>query len=97
MPGGREGSVRVSVLDTKPDPNLQDFSYETLSRNLDANLAEIDMDDFRSDDIHHLLAMPSVCGECHVSLPMILILIISSLARDFVRLSTFKHKFKTDK
>lgn len=64
---GREGSTRVSVLDPNPDANLQDLSYETLSRNLDANLAEIDMDDFRSDDIHQLLVMPSVCGQCQVS------------------------------
>lgn len=64
---GRECSTRVSVLDPNPDSNLQDLSYETLSRNLDANLAEIDMDDFRSDDINQLLVMPSVCGQCHVS------------------------------
>ena len=64
---GREGAIRVSILDPNTDPDLQDLSYETLSRNLDANLAEIDMDDFRSDDIHQLLTMPSVCGQCHVS------------------------------
>lgn len=64
---GRDGSCRISVLDPNPERHLQDLSYETLSRNLDANLAEIDMDDFRSDDIHQLLAMPSVCGHCRVS------------------------------
>ena len=45
-----------------------DFSYETLARNLDANLAEIDMDDFRSEDIHQLLTLPNMCQEYQVSI-----------------------------
>ncbi|XP_047738503.1 uncharacterized protein LOC108671312 isoform X3 [Hyalella azteca] len=64
--GGRDGLCRASVLDTNPEPDLQDLSYETLSRHLDANLAEIDMDDFRSDDINQLLALPSVCAQCRL-------------------------------
>ncbi|KAG0729600.1 hypothetical protein GWK47_030008 [Chionoecetes opilio] len=59
---GRDGSGRVSVLEASRGP-LQDLSYETLARNLDANLAEIDMDDFHSEDIHNLLTLPTMCGE----------------------------------
>lgn len=46
-------------------PNLQgDFTYEDLSRNIDANLAEIDMEDFRSEDINSILALPAMyCGD----------------------------------
>ena len=62
--GGRDGQGRVSVLEQCQDH--QDFSYETLARNLDANLAEIDMDDFRSEDIHHLLTLPNMCDDYQV-------------------------------
>ncbi|XP_020294993.1 uncharacterized protein LOC109860372 isoform X3 [Pseudomyrmex gracilis] len=38
--------------------------YDDLSRNLDANLAEIDMESFRTADIHTLLtALPVMCTE----------------------------------
>ena len=63
----RDGQNRVSILSQNDDSNLQNLSYETLSRNLDANLAEIDMDDFRSNDIHQLLTLPTVCHGCNVS------------------------------
>ncbi|KAK7074479.1 hypothetical protein SK128_022381 [Halocaridina rubra] len=62
MCSGRDGSGRVSVLEPSQG-QLQDLSYETLARNLDANLAEIDMDDFRSEDIHNILTLPTMCGE----------------------------------
>lgn len=63
---GRDVSGRVSVLEPSQG-QLQDLSYETLSRNLDANLAEIDMDDFHSEDIHNILTLPTMCGEFQVS------------------------------
>ncbi|XP_076030710.1 uncharacterized protein LOC143018962 isoform X3 [Oratosquilla oratoria] len=56
----RDGSGRASVLD--PEQH-RDLSYDDLARNLDANLAEIDMDDFCSEDIHNLLTLPTMCGE----------------------------------
>ncbi|XP_042859970.1 uncharacterized protein LOC122245907 isoform X6 [Penaeus japonicus] len=59
---GRDGSGRVSVLEPSQG-QLQDLSYETLARNLDANLAQIDMDDFHSEDIHNILTLPTMCGE----------------------------------
>ncbi|XP_071516962.1 uncharacterized protein [Panulirus ornatus] len=62
LSSGRDGSVRVSVLEPSQG-QLQDLSYETLARNLDANLAEIDMDDFHSEDIHNILTLPTMCGE----------------------------------
>lgn len=38
--------------------------YDDLARNLDANLAEIDMESFRTADIHTLLtALPVMCTE----------------------------------
>ncbi|RXG70486.1 hypothetical protein Avbf_00141 [Armadillidium vulgare] len=57
----RDGSTRVSVL--QPSTDETHLSYETLSRNIDANLAEIDMDDFRSEDIHQLLSLPNICTD----------------------------------
>nr|XP_053629908.1 uncharacterized protein LOC128686818 isoform X1 [Cherax quadricarinatus] len=62
LSSGRDGSCRVSVLEPSQG-QLQDLSYETLARNLDANLAEIDMDDFHSEDIHNILTLPTMCGE----------------------------------
>ena len=38
--------------------------YDDLARNLDANLAEIDMESFRTADIHTLLtALPVMCTD----------------------------------
>lgn len=39
-----------------------DLSYEDLSKNFDANLAEIDMETFRSEDIHAILTLPALYG-----------------------------------
>ncbi|XP_077483833.1 uncharacterized protein LOC144093943 isoform X2 [Amblyomma americanum] len=39
-----------------------DLSYEDLSKNFDANLAEIDMETFRSEDIHAILTLPVLYG-----------------------------------
>lgn len=38
--------------------NQKEINYEDLSKNIDANLAEIDMETFRSEDIHSILALP---------------------------------------
>jgi hypothetical protein len=39
-----------------------------MARNLDANLAEVDMEDFRTEDIHSILTtLPTMCcGELQV-------------------------------
>uniref|UniRef100_A0A2R5L997 Putative phosphatase 1 binding protein n=1 Tax=Ornithodoros turicata TaxID=34597 RepID=A0A2R5L997_9ACAR len=42
--------------------SLEDLAYEDLSKNIDANLAEIDMETFRSEDMHALLALPALYG-----------------------------------
>ncbi|KAJ4450504.1 hypothetical protein ANN_01931 [Periplaneta americana] len=43
--------------------------YEDMARNLDANLAEVDMEDFRTEDIHSILTtLPAMCcGELQAS------------------------------
>ncbi|XP_055925000.1 uncharacterized protein LOC129956962 isoform X2 [Argiope bruennichi] len=38
----------------------KDISYDDLSKNIDANLAEIDMETFRSEDINSILALPAI-------------------------------------
>jgi hypothetical protein len=51
-----------------------DFSYDDLAKNLDANLAEIDMENFRTEDIHSILTLPTMCcGDMEVSLRQIFI------------------------
>jgi hypothetical protein len=42
--------------------------YDDMARNLDANLAEVDMEDFRTEDIHSILTtLPTMCcGELQV-------------------------------
>ncbi|RWS31542.1 hypothetical protein B4U80_06905 [Leptotrombidium deliense] len=35
-------------------------NYEVISRNIDANLAEIDMETFKSEDIHAILTLPTI-------------------------------------
>ena len=38
--------------------------YDDLARNLDANLAEVDMESFKTSDIHNLLtALPTMCTD----------------------------------
>ncbi|XP_062537406.1 uncharacterized protein LOC134205817 isoform X2 [Armigeres subalbatus] len=38
--------------------------YEDLAKNIDANLAEVDMENFRTEDIHSLLTtLPTLCSE----------------------------------
>ncbi|KXJ71913.1 hypothetical protein RP20_CCG019411 [Aedes albopictus] len=38
--------------------------YEDLAKNIDANLAEVDMESFRAEDIHSLLTtLPTLCSE----------------------------------
>jgi hypothetical protein len=42
--------------------------YDDMAKNLDANLAEVDMEDFRTEDIHSILTtLPAMCcGELQV-------------------------------
>ncbi|XP_015176459.1 PREDICTED: uncharacterized protein LOC107066398 isoform X1 [Polistes dominula] len=66
--GYRDGGLHVhpSVLSTlSASYTREDVGYyDDLSRNLDANLAEIDMESFRSADIHTLLtALPVMCTD----------------------------------
>lgn len=42
--------------------------YEALSKNLDANLAEADMESFRTEDIHALLTtLPALCTDMQLT------------------------------
>lgn len=42
--------------------------YEALSKNLDANLAEADMESFRTEDIHALLTtLPAMCTDMQLA------------------------------
>lgn len=64
----RDGSLHVhpSVLTSlSTSYNHDDFTYyDDLSRNLDANLAEVDMESFKTADIHTLLtALPVMCTD----------------------------------
>lgn len=43
-------------------------SYDDLSKNIDANLAEIDMETFRSEDINSILSLPALYGESFTSI-----------------------------
>ncbi|XP_014613806.1 PREDICTED: uncharacterized protein LOC106792140 isoform X3 [Polistes canadensis] len=66
--GYRDGGLHVhpSVLSSlSASYTREDVGYyDDLSRNLDANLAEIDMESFRSADIHTLLtALPVMCTD----------------------------------
>ncbi|KAF7994471.1 hypothetical protein HCN44_003943 [Aphidius gifuensis] len=66
--GYRDGSLHVhpSVLTSlSTSYNHDDFTYyDDLSRNLDANLAEVDMESFKTADIHTLLtALPVMCTD----------------------------------
>uniref|UniRef100_A0A0C9PQ90 RUSC2_0 protein n=2 Tax=Fopius arisanus TaxID=64838 RepID=A0A0C9PQ90_9HYME len=66
--GYRDGSLHVhpSVLSSLSMSYTQDDLgyYDDLARNLDANLAEVDMESFRTADIHTLLtALPVMCTD----------------------------------
>ncbi|KAM7362821.1 uncharacterized protein ACRADG_013353 isoform 2-T3 [Cochliomyia hominivorax] len=58
--GGMQRSVLSSL--SASYNGLGDLIYEDLAKNLDANLAEVDMESFRAEDIHSLLSqLPSYC------------------------------------
>lgn len=64
----RDGGLHVhpSVLSSlSASYTREDLGYyDDLARNLDANLAEIDMESFRTADIHTLLtALPVMCTD----------------------------------
>ncbi|XP_067013315.2 serine-rich adhesin for platelets [Anabrus simplex] len=68
--GYRDGSAaphhHVSVLSSLATSHACDDPtyYEDMARNLDANLAEVDMEDFRTEDIHSILTtLPAMCCE----------------------------------
>ncbi|XP_015117869.1 uncharacterized protein LOC107041695 isoform X3 [Diachasma alloeum] len=66
--GYRDGGLHVhpSVLSSLSMSYTQDDLgyYDDLARNLDANLAEVDMESFRTADIHTLLtALPVMCTD----------------------------------
>ncbi|XP_043267782.1 uncharacterized protein [Venturia canescens] len=66
--GYRDGGLHVhpSVLSSLSTSYTQDDLgyYDDLARNLDANLAEVDMESFRTADIHTLLtALPVMCTD----------------------------------
>ncbi|XP_015601751.1 uncharacterized protein LOC107270863 isoform X3 [Cephus cinctus] len=66
--GYRDGGLHVhpSVLSSLSASYTRDDLgyYDDLARNLDANLAEVDMESFRTADIHTLLtALPVMCTE----------------------------------
>lgn len=76
--GYREGGTNhhTSILSLPESYEAGDIHYyETLAKNMDANLAEADMDTFRTEDIHALLTnLPPMCqdhlsheGECYAS------------------------------
>lgn len=64
----RDGGLHVhpSVLSSLSTSYTQEDLgyYDDLARNLDANLAEVDMESFRTADIHTLLtALPVMCTD----------------------------------
>ncbi|XP_011703093.1 PREDICTED: uncharacterized protein LOC105459091 isoform X4 [Wasmannia auropunctata] len=67
--GYRDGGLHIhpsvlSSLSASYTPKDLVGYYDDLARNLDANLAEIDMESFRTADIHTLLtALPVMCTE----------------------------------
>ncbi|XP_070523423.1 uncharacterized protein [Cardiocondyla obscurior] len=70
--GYRDGGLHIhpsvlSSLSASYTPKDLGY-YEDLARNLDANLAEVDMESFRTADIHTLLtALPVMCTEVQQS------------------------------
>lgn len=77
-------SVLSSLTESYGGPDEIGY-YDALSKNLDANLAEADMESFRTEDIHALLTtLPAMCTDMQlvtdVSFPhFILILIVALL------------------
>nr|CAD7568152.1 unnamed protein product [Timema californicum] len=66
--GYRDGSSaphlhhHASVLSTSYPCHEPAPYYDDLAKNLDANLAEVDMEDFRTEDIHSILTtLPAMC------------------------------------
>lgn len=58
------GGHHVSVLSYSEDAGLRPGAprYDDLARDLDANLAEVDMEDLRTEDIHSILStLPAMC------------------------------------
>ncbi|XP_049797885.1 uncharacterized protein LOC126215254 [Schistocerca nitens] len=58
------GGHHVSVLSYSEDAGLRHGGprYDDLARDLDANLAEVDMEDLRTEDIHSILStLPAMC------------------------------------
>lgn len=52
--------MHTSILSMCGPPQSTLLSYDDLARNIDANLAEIDMETFRSEDINSILALPTI-------------------------------------
>ncbi|KAG1654253.1 Iporin [Nymphon striatum] len=52
--------MHTSILSMCGPPQSTLLSYDDLSRNIDASLAEIDMETFRSADINSILALPTI-------------------------------------
>ncbi|XP_055601196.1 uncharacterized protein LOC129750010 isoform X2 [Uranotaenia lowii] len=65
--GYRDGVTHQSILSALSASynGIGELSYyEDLAKNIDANLAEVDMENFRTEDIHSLLTtLPSLCNE----------------------------------
>lgn len=53
----RSTAVGLVASDYATPPST---NYEDISRNIDANLAEIDMETFRSEDINAIFTMPNM-------------------------------------
>ncbi|XP_065092462.1 uncharacterized protein LOC135713306 isoform X2 [Ochlerotatus camptorhynchus] len=65
--GYRDGITHQSILSALSASynGIGELSYyEDLAKNIDANLAEVDMESFRTEDIHSLLTtLPTLCNE----------------------------------
>ncbi|XP_055373798.1 putative uncharacterized protein DDB_G0282133 isoform X2 [Condylostylus longicornis] len=69
--GYRDGVAHQSVLSSLSASynGIGELSYyEDLAKDIDANLAEVDMESFRTEDIHSLLThIPSFCSKKHTT------------------------------
>ncbi|XP_060525717.1 uncharacterized protein LOC132701627 isoform X2 [Cylas formicarius] len=68
--GYRDGSTNhhTSILSLPEAYEAGDNYYDALSKNMDANLAEADMESFRTEDIHALLTnLPPMCSTDQLS------------------------------
>lgn len=63
----RDGSTNhhTSILSLSEPYDANDVGYyDALAKNMDANLAEADMESFRTEDIHALLTnLPAMCTD----------------------------------